>query len=149
MRSKHLQYTNIGLAEFYFRALASHQGATSSRARSRPNDSDQIRRSRLTTIWADPPKSPRVLSAVRLSRSTRPAARRQKYCGTMDFMPQGPRHVYFRWIRIRCVHGVTKAQRAGEAINNEFMYDWPSLLNEQDSLSIDRSSRLAIMTLSM
>jgi len=39
--------------------------------------------------------------AVRLSRSTRPAARRQNHCDTIDLTPQGPTLVNLRRIRIR------------------------------------------------
>ncbi len=49
--------------------------------------------------------------AVRLRRSTRPAARRQKHCPIMDLTAQGPTLMYFRRIRIRCVHTVTKECR--------------------------------------
>ncbi len=88
-------------------------------------------------------------AAVRLSRSTRPAVRRQKYCDTMDLTPQGPTLVNLRRIRIRCVQYVTKVLGAAEARNNQFMHDWPSLLNEPDGLRLDRSSRLAKLALSM
>jgi hypothetical protein len=57
--------------------------------------------------------------------------------------------VNLRRIRIRCVHRVTKLLGAAGARNNEFLHDWPSLLNEPDSLRLDRSSRLAKMPLSM
>jgi hypothetical protein len=38
----------------------------------------------------------------------------------MGLTPQGPTRVNLRRIRIRCVHYVTKALVAGEAINNKF-----------------------------
>jgi hypothetical protein len=60
----------------------------------------------------------------------------------MDLTPQGPTLVKLRRIRIRCVQCVTKVLGAGEARNNEFMHDQPSLLNEPDSLRLDRSSML-------
>ena len=46
--------------------------------------------------------------AVRLSRSTRPAARRQKHCTTMDLMAERLTLVHLRRIRIRGVHYATK-----------------------------------------
>ena len=61
----------------------------------------------------------------------------------MDLTLQGPMRVNYRRIRLRCVHSFTKVLGAGEARNNEFLHDWPSLPSEPDSFRLDRSSRLA------
>ena len=82
---------------------------------------------RATTIWADPPKSHRSPPAVRLSRTTRPAPRRQKHCATMDLTAQGQTLVNLRRIRIRCVHHVTQEcrSRLRGAITEARMIDPP------------------------
>ena len=67
----------------------------------------------------------------------------------MDLTLKGPVRGNYRRIRVRCVHGYTKVLGAGEARNNEFLHDWPSLPSEPDSLRLERSSRLAKMPLSM
>jgi hypothetical protein len=53
------------------------------------------------------PKPP----AVRLSRSPRLGARRQKHCATIDLTIQAPTLVNLRRIRIRYVHNVTEECR--------------------------------------
>ena len=89
-----------------------------------------------TTIWADPPKSHRWPPAVRLSRSSRQAARRQKHRATMDLAAQRPRLVNFRRIRIRSVCGVTKVLGAAEAAIMSFLQDLSSLSSEPDSFAL-------------
>ena len=75
-----------------------------------------------------------MLQAVRLSRSTRSAARPQKHCATMDLKAEGARMVYLRRIRIRSVCGVTKVLGAAEAVIMSFWQDLSSLSSEPDSL---------------
>ena len=64
-----------------------------------------------TSIWADPPKSPRGLSVVRLRRRSRPSASRQTHCAAMDLTIQGATLLHLIRIRIRCVCCVIKKWR--------------------------------------
>ena len=74
--------------------------------------------------------------AVRLSSSSREAARRQKHRATMDLTAQGPRLLDLRRIRIRCVRDVTKVPRAAEAAIMSFLQDLSSLPSELDSFAL-------------
>ena len=75
-------------------------------------------------------------SAVRLRRNSRPAARQQRHCATMDLTAQGPRLLDLRRIRIRCVRDVTKVLRAAEAAVMSFLRDLSSLSSEPDSFAL-------------
>ena len=86
--------------------------------------------------------------AVRLSRSSRQAARRQKHRATMDLTAQRPRLVYFRRIRIRSVCGVTKVLGAAGG-NNEFFARFILFVKRASQFRLDRYSKLAPIALSI
>ena len=75
------------------------------------------------SAYVAPTKPP----AVRLSRSTRPAAWGQKYCATMDLKAKGLTLVHLGRIRIRCVHHVAKewGGAAKDAITEARVIDLP------------------------
>ena len=75
-------------------------------------------------------------SAVRLRRSSRPAARQQRHCATMDLTAQGPRPLDLRRIRIRCVRSVTKVLRAAQTPVMSFLQDLYSLSSEPGSFAL-------------
>jgi hypothetical protein len=75
-------------------------------------------------------------SAVRLRRSSRPAAQQQRHCTTMVLTAQRPRLLDLRRIRVRCVRCVTKVLSAAEAAIMSFLQDLSSLSSEPDSFTL-------------